>query len=510
MSEIQDLKMESFQRLCELCAELKLKSPHPSRPHIPKAVEPTTLSSIHYLFECIFAKETQNIASEDEQATFIAKKSNALCDLCTFVRNAAAMDHENQHAIDSSNITTDVRKTIFAMIAHELVHPEAMKCATIAGQALSNIVTRNQKLQRKLLEQELIPGSSDNKTVFWQLLASAHRKTNLAGLVLVLNSINGDPELVRLICTASSGQQVVRMFGTLFGNIQDDESEEKEVVYTVLSRIIESGYFYTLVEADRTLEMYGLYESLAVYCRAHLDKADLISSVFDKKLVFSISSSFAQIHDVLSSLWQVAAPGNPEFGKSLDMESAMAAHRCLCALLSILETATASHNQKLADLAIDCKLAHRIVELLGLLNINLPRIQRLSTRSSTATEERQQQDKEEGQTKSIERLFMLKCDLIQIIGNISYKHKAIQDLMRELDGLSLVLDNMRIDENHPFIKEYAIVALKWLLDNNKESHEYVKNMEASKPMLDPSIAASGFQMDVDDKGKISVKKADKQ
>ncbi|KAJ2567052.1 copper transport protein [Coemansia sp. RSA 1813] len=280
MSEIQDLKMESFQRLCELCAELKLKSPHPSRPHIPKAVEPTTLSSIHYLFECIFAKETQNIASEDEQATFIAKKSNALCDLCTFVRNAAAMDHENQHAIDSSNITTD--------------------------------------------------------------------------------------------------------------------------------------------------------------------------------------------------------------------------------------TATASHNQKLADLAIDCKLAHRIVELLGLLNINLPRIQRLSTRSSTATEERQQQDKEEGQTKSIERLFMLKCDLIQIIGNISYKHKAIQDLMRELDGLSLVLDNMRIDENHPFIKEYAIVALKWLLDNNKESHEYVKNMEASKPMLDPSIAASGFQMDVDDKGKISVKKADKQ
>ncbi|KAJ2393992.1 hypothetical protein GGI23_004863, partial [Coemansia sp. RSA 2559] len=63
----------------------------------------------------------------------------------------------------------------------------------------------------------------------------------MAGLVLVLNTINDGPELVGLLCTVSSGQRLVRKLGTLFGNIQDDESEEKEVLYTILSKVIEGG-----------------------------------------------------------------------------------------------------------------------------------------------------------------------------------------------------------------------------------------------------------------------------
>ncbi|KAJ2581900.1 copper transport protein, partial [Coemansia sp. RSA 1804] len=96
-----------------------------------------------------------------------------------------------------------------------------------------------------------------------------------------------------------------------------------------------------------------------------------------------------------------------------------------------------------------------------------------------------------------------------IIGNLSFKNIAMQDLMRKIDGLSLVLDNMRIDDNHPFIKEYAIVALKWLLENNKSSHDYVRSMEAGKPTLDPSIAAPGLKITVDDQNKISIGKSDK-
>ncbi|KAJ1897670.1 copper transport protein, partial [Coemansia sp. IMI 209127] len=130
----------------------------------------------------------------------------------------------------------------------------------------------------------------------------------------------------------------------------------------------------------------------------------------------------------------------------------------------------------------------------------------LGAQASAATDE--QQNKGESQATSIKRLFMFKCDLIQIIGNLSYKSTAMQDLMRELDGLSLVLDNMRIDDNHPFIKEYAVVALKWLLENNKASHDYVRGVEDGKLTLDPSIAASGIQVDVDDKGKLSLKKTD--
>ncbi|KAJ2552899.1 Ataxin-10 [Coemansia sp. RSA 1933] len=323
----------------------------------------------------------------------------------------------------------------------------------------------------------------------------------MAGLVLVLNTINGDPELVELLCTASPGQQLVRKLGTLFGNIQDDRSEEKDLLYTILSKVIEHSCISILVSKDPTLETYGLYEALAVYCKIrHADNADCAGSIFDKRLVQSFSKILEQTHSVLSGLWHVSAPGEPAACNDVNMESAMAAHRCLTAILSVLETVTLSHSQRLADLAIECKLAHRIVELLGLLNINLPRIQRLGSQST-----------DESQTTSIERLFMFKRDLIQIIGNLAYKNTRMQDLMRELDGLSLVLDNMRIDDNHPFIKEYAIVALKWLLENNQASHDYVRSIEDGKPVLDPSISTSGLQVNMDDKGKISssANKADK-
>ncbi|KAJ1736614.1 Ataxin-10 [Coemansia sp. Benny D160-2] len=450
-------------------------------------------------------------AAEEEQAAYIVGKCNALGDLCAFVRNAAAMDQKNQDLIDGSGITADICKTILDTVELELIHLEAMSCVAIAAQALSNAITGNRALQEKLLRQQLEHGSPENnRTVYWLLLDSIHQKTNTAGLVLLLNNINDSPELVDLLCTVPSGQKIARKLGSLFGGMQDDESEEKNIVYAILGKIIENGCFSKLVQSDLSYNMYGLFESLAVYCKVNSDNPEKIDFVLDERLVGSISNIFGQIHGILSGLWQVSGSETPNAGRNVDMDSAISAHRCLSAFITILEIATSRHNRRLADLAIDCKLAHRIVELLGLLHVNLPRIQKLDSQALASTKEQhQKQHAEESQASSIERLFMFKCDLIQIIGNLSFKNIAMQDLMREIDGLSLVLDNMRIDDNHPFIKEYAIVALKWLLENNKSSHDYVRSMEAGKPTLDPSIAAPGLETTVDDQNKISIGKSDK-
>ncbi|KAJ2128361.1 Ataxin-10, partial [Coemansia sp. RSA 678] len=106
----------------------------------------------------------------------------------------------------------------------------------------------------------------------------------------------------------------------------------------------------------------------------------------------------------------------------------------------------------------------------------------------------------------IKRLFMFKCSLIQIIGNISHNNTAAQNLIRELHGLALVLDHMRIDDNHPFIKEYAVVALRSLLENNPTSQAYVSDMEAKGVVQDPKLASAGIQASLDSSGHISVKR----
>ncbi|KAJ2800571.1 copper transport protein, partial [Coemansia guatemalensis] len=78
---------------------------------------------------------------------------------------------------------------------------------------------------------------------------------------------------------------------------------------------------------------------------------------------------------------------------------------------------------------------------------------------------------------------------------------VVQDQVREQDGLALVLDHMRIDENHPFIKEYAVVALRNLLEGNDASQDYVRHMGAIEAVQDPRMASAGFHTRIDENGQ---------
>ncbi|KAJ2607300.1 DNA-directed RNA polymerase core subunit rpc40, partial [Coemansia sp. RSA 1694] len=102
---------------------------------------------------------------------------------------------------------------------------------------------------------------------------------------------------------------------------------------------------------------------------------------------------------------------------------------------------------------------------------------------------------------------MFKCDLIKIIGNIGYKSAAAQDLVRELDGLSLVLDHMKIDDNHPFIKEHAVIALKGLLSNNRANQDFLRDVNVVDSIQDPKLAKAGIQAVITNDGQVSVKQA---
>ncbi|KAJ2842835.1 hypothetical protein IWW36_005765, partial [Coemansia brasiliensis] len=82
-------------------------------------------------------------------------RSDALADLCIFVRNAAAMDSQNQAMAMNAKVVDDVLATIRIMLRCEMTYAEAKKCSASAGQALSNLATNNDALQTQLVESEL-------------------------------------------------------------------------------------------------------------------------------------------------------------------------------------------------------------------------------------------------------------------------------------------------------------------------------------------------------------------
>lgn len=68
-----------------------------------------------------------------------------------------------------------------------------------------------------------------------------------------------------------------------------------------------------------------------------------------------------------------------------------------------------------------------------------------------------------------------------------------------------MLSNCIIDNNNPFIKEQAIVCLKYLLQKNPKNQQFVADLEAKKVVDDQVLLEVGYQVEVID-GKVAVKR----
>jgi len=78
---------------------------------------------------------------------------------------------------------------------------------------------------------------------------------------------------------------------------------------------------------------------------------------------------------------------------------------------------------------------------------------------------------------SIENLDGFKNDLVQLVGNLSYRHRASQDIVREVDGIPLLLDCCNPDLKNPFLTQWIIVAIRNLCENNNENQSVIYQLK---------------------------------
>uniref|UniRef100_A0A672H4S4 Ataxin-10 n=1 Tax=Salarias fasciatus TaxID=181472 RepID=A0A672H4S4_SALFA len=74
-------------------------------------------------------------------------------------------------------------------------------------------------------------------------------------------------------------------------------------------------------------------------------------------------------------------------------------------------------------------------------------------------------------------VISFKAHLIRFIGNLCHGNAGNQNKVRELEGIPLILDNCNIDSNNPFISQWAIFAIRNLLENNVQNQELVASLE---------------------------------
>ncbi|KAM6986681.1 ataxin-10 isoform 2-T2 [Aplochiton taeniatus] len=88
-----------------------------------------------------------------------------------------------------------------------------------------------------------------------------------------------------------------------------------------------------------------------------------------------------------------------------------------------------------------------------------------------------------------------KAHLIRLIGNLCHGHTINQNKVRQLEGIPLILDNCNIDSNNPFISQWAIFAIRNLLEHNPQNQEQVAALERRGTADYSALKDLGFQVE---------------
>ena len=68
-------------------------------------------------------------------------------------------------------------------------------------------------------------------------------------------------------------------------------------------------------------------------------------------------------------------------------------------------------------------------------------------------------------------------DVVRLLGNLCWKHRRNQDAVRDLNGVPALLNSFHIDESSPFVRQWAVFALRNLCEDNLENQEAVAGIQ---------------------------------
>ncbi|KAL7998471.1 putative armadillo-like helical, Ataxin-10 domain-containing protein [Plasmopara halstedii] len=101
--------------------------------------------------------------------------------------------------------------------------------------------------------------------------------------------------------------------------------------------------------------------------------------------------------------------------------------------------------------------------------------------------------------------------LIRVIGNLCYRQKEHQDFIRENGYLSLFLNHCNVDETNPMIREWSLVALRNLCEQNVDNQKFIEALRPQGIDEDSNVALEKANMhaDIGEDGKVLLSKNDR-
>ena len=99
----------------------------------------------------------------------------------------------------------------------------------------------------------------------------------------------------------------------------------------------------------------------------------------------------------------------------------------------------------------------------------------------------------------------LKKLAVLVLSSIAYKNKTVQDQAREAGGVEAVLGCCSIDDYNPYIREHAIMCLRFLLEGNAANQQIVRELEAQQVVPNEVLDQHGYETHMED-GHIELRR----
>lgn len=105
----------------------------------------------------------------------------------------------------------------------------------------------------------------------------------------------------------------------------------------------------------------------------------------------------------------------------------------------------------------------------------------------------------------------LKKLVVLVLSSLVWKSPDVQDQIRKHGGVETILSCTNFDAHNPYIKEHAVMCLKFLLEGNRENQKLIENLEAREVRDDGGMLEQrGLEAVIDKTGKLALRPRDAQ
>ena len=99
----------------------------------------------------------------------------------------------------------------------------------------------------------------------------------------------------------------------------------------------------------------------------------------------------------------------------------------------------------------------------------------------------------------------LKKLVVLVLSSLVWKSIAVQNQIRQYGGVEMVLNCCNYDANNPYIREHAIMCLRFLLENSPQNQQIVEGLEARKTVPSEVLDSKGYETFIDADGKVGLR-----